>query len=96
MTYSIVKYLRGKLTLVMFTGKSKIKKIDGKSLSIMWNVHTSYRLETQVQSGPPHRKRVVHTRPKTLQRQSVAKPETLLLIILRILCKYDVIDVHGS
>ena len=38
----------------------------------------------QVASGP---------RPQTPQRESVAKPETPLLIILNIACKYE---VHGN
>ena len=40
---------------------------------------------------PPHRRQVVHPRPQTPQEESVAKPETLLLIILSIVYKYDLI-----
>ena len=39
------------------------------------------------------RRQVVHPRPQTPQGESVAKPETPLLIILSIACKYD---IHGN
>ena len=38
-------------------------------------------------------RQVVHPRPQTPQGESVAKPETPLLIILSIACKYE---VHGN
>ena len=43
-----------------------------------------------------HHTRVVHQQPQTPQGESVAKPETLLLIILSIICKYDIKEVHGN
>ena len=36
---------------------------------------------------------VVHPRPQTQQGESVAKPETPLLIILGIACKYEVLSI---
>ena len=44
-------------------------------------------------SGLSWRRQVVHSRPQTPQGESVAKPETPLLIILSIACKYE---VHGN
>ena len=43
--------------------------------------------------GLSRRRQVVHPRPQTPQGESVAKPETPLLIILSIACKYE---VHGD
>ena len=39
------------------------------------------------------RRQVVHSRPQTPQGESIAKPETPLLILLSIACKYE---VHGN
>ena len=39
---------------------------------------------------------MVHLRPQTPQEQSLAKPETHLLIILSLVCKYDIKEVHGN
>ena len=39
---------------------------------------------------------VVHPRLQTPQGESVAKPETPLLIILILVCKYDMKGVHGN
>ena len=44
-------------------------------------------------SGLSCRRQVVHTRPQTPQGELAAKPETPLLIILSIACKYE---VHGN
>ena len=54
----------------------------------MWNLHTNFRFEHEPQIGPSHRRQVVHARPQTPRDESVAKPETLLLIILSMVCKY--------
>ena len=40
------------------------------------------------ENGLSCRRQVVHPRPRTPQRESVAKPETPLLIILSIACKW--------
>ena len=39
---------------------------------------------------------VVHPRLQTPQGESVAKPEKPLLIILILVCKYDMKEVHGN
>ena len=39
---------------------------------------------------------MVHLRPQTPQEESLAKPETHLLIILSLVCKYDMKEVHGN
>ena len=44
--------------------------------------------------GPFNRRQVVHPRPQTPQGESVAKPETPLLIILRAVCKCHIKEVH--
>ena len=44
-------------------------------------------LKCEPKSGLSCRRQVVHPRPQTLQGESVAKPETPLLIILSIACK---------
>ena len=56
----------------------------------MSNLHTNFRLEHKSKIGPPHRRQAVHLRPQALQGESVAEPETLLLITLSIVCKYDI------
>ena len=48
------------------------------------------------QIGSPHRRQVVHLRPQTPQGGSVAKPETHLLIVLNLVCKCDIKEVHGN
>ena len=45
---------------------------------------------------PPHRRHVVHPRPQTPPGESVAKSETLLLIIPSLICQYDINGVHGN
>ena len=45
-------------------------------------------LKCEPKSGPSCRRQVVHPRPQTPQGESVAKPETPLLIILSIACKW--------
>ena len=47
-------------------------------------------------SGPSCRRQVVHPRPQTPQWESVAKPGTPLLIILSVVCKSDIQEVHGN
>ena len=47
-------------------------------------------------SGPSCRRQVVHLRPQTPQWESVAKPGTPLLIILSVVCKSDIQEVHGN
>ena len=49
-------------------------------------------LKSEPKSGLSCRRQVVHPRPQTAQGESVAKPETPLLIILSIACKYEVHD----
>ena len=39
---------------------------------------------------------MVHPRPQIPQGESVAKPETRLLIIMSIACKHDIKGVHGN
>ena len=43
-----------------------------------------------------HHRQVVHPRPQTLQEESVAKPETRLLIKLSLVSKYDIKEVYGG
>ena len=50
-------------------------------------------LKCEQKIGPSYRGKVVHPRPQTPQGESVAKPETPLLIILSIACNYE---VHGN
>ena len=39
---------------------------------------------------------MVHSKPQTLQRESVVEPETRLLIIDRVLCQYDIEGVQKT
>ena len=50
-------------------------------------------LKCEPKGGLSCRRQVVHPRHQTPQWESVAKPETPLLIILSIACKYE---VHGN
>ena len=52
------------------------------------NLHTNSHFEMWAESGLPCRRQVVHPRPQTPQGESVAKPETPLLIIISIACKW--------
>ena len=45
---------------------------------------------------PPYRKQVVHPRLQTPKGESVAKPETFLLIILSLLCKCEIKEDYGN
>ena len=68
-----------------------------KFLSTMSNLHTNFRLETWTWTWTtPRRRQVVHPWPPTPHGESVAKSETLLLIILSIIYKYDVTEVHAN
>ena len=58
----------------------------------MSNLQTNYGLETKKSKiEPPHRRQVVHPWPQPIQGESVAEPETLLLIILDLVHVYAVI-----
>ena len=66
----------------------------------IWNLTPSYqtyiptlKLKCEPNSGLSCRRQVVHPRPQTPQGESIAKPETPLLIILSKACKYE---VHGN
>ena len=50
-------------------------------------------LKYEPKSGLSCRRQVVHPWPQTLQAESVAMPETPLLIIFSVACKYE---VHGN
>ena len=47
-------------------------------------------------SGPPCKIEVVHPWPQTPQGESVARPATLLFIILSLVCKSDIQEVYGK
>ena len=61
----------------------------------MSNLHTHFRLETWTNYHHTAGKYFTHG-PKTSQGKSVAKPDTALLIILSIVCKYDIKEIHGN
>ena len=58
------------------------------------NLHTNCVFRDKPKSELSCRRQVVHPRPQTPQGESVAKPETPLLIILSITCKSDMQEVH--
>ena len=41
-------------------------------------------------------KQVVHSRPRTLQGESVAEQGTLLQIIIILVCECDIEELHGN
>ena len=63
---------------------------------VIWNItpnlHTNSLLKCEPISGLSCRRQVVHPRCQTPQGESVAKPEIPLLIMLSIVCKYEVYD----
>ena len=46
--------------------------------------------------NPPQKRQVVNPRPQTPQGESGTKPGKLLLIILSLVCKSDIKEVHGE
>ena len=44
--------------------------------------------------GRSHRRQVVHPLPQTPQSEPIAKPESLLLIILNLVCESEIKEAH--
>ena len=70
-------------------GKKQLWIYEISLQTYIWTVIFKY----EPKSGLSCRRQVVHPRPQTPQGESVAKPETPLLIILSIACEYA---VHGN
>ena len=68
------------------------KYMKSHSKLTYWLVPTLI-LKCEPNSGLSCRRQVLRPRPQTPQGESVAKPETSLLIILSTACKYE---VHGN
>ena len=58
------------------------------------NVHTN--LFTTFKIEPPYKKQVVHPRPQTPERRLDSQPGTRLLVILNLVCKFDIKEGHGN
>ena len=78
-------------------------KTKNKNSTSIENSSSSYQIYTPTfiwkhkpKIAPSHRRLVVHPRPQTPQGESVAKHETLLLIILNIVSKYEIKDVRET
>ena len=73
------------------------KNISTWKYSPTYQAHTpTVILKCKPKSGLSSRRQVVHPRPQTPQGESVAKPGTLLLIILSVVCKFDLQEVHNN
>ena len=91
-------YERNNKGNIWATYKDSNEKINiNKNSSPLCQTYTpTFIYKHKPKIGPSHRRQVVHPRPQTPQVESVAKPETLMLIILSIACKYDRNEVHGN
>ena len=68
-----------------------------KFLPTLLNVYTNCHFKKHKSTiGPPCRRQAVHPSSQTPRDISVAKPGTLLLILLSLVCKTDRKDVHGK
>ena len=56
----------------------------------IWNLTPNLHTNSHFRMSAEKYRQVVHPWPQTPQRESVAKPEHPLLIILSIACEYDV------
>ena len=72
-------------------------KKSTENLSLLYQSYTPtviYKHKYKI--GPPYRRQVFHSRPQTPHGDSVTKPGTLLLIILSLVCIFDINEVHGN
>ena len=79
----------------MFKDNNKSKRSIENS-SPLYDTCTLSFSYINLRNGPPHRGQEVHLRPQTPQGESVANPETPPLIILGLVFKYDIKEVHGN
>ena len=80
--------MRGKMVgkmLVICKNHSKSKILREYSSPLCQTYTPTVVLKHKPNIGPPHMRQVFHPRPQTSQRKSVAKSETLL-IILSLIC----------
>ena len=79
-------YYRVKKSLVSYV-KPGTEARNNKYMKYLQTCIPTLILKCEPKSGLSCRRQVVHPRPQTPQGESVAKPETPLLIILSIACK---------